>query len=317
MNKRHSQFVALILLVAGACGVFGIPVTSLSAAQRSHVQEPDILERLGTIRSAELNEISGIARSRRYEDAAWVHNDSGGGPTVYLVSFRGRLLARCPLVGAENRDWEDICCFQFGEKNYLLVGDVGDNASKQKECKLYLFEEPIGDLDPASVSEFPIQAWREIRFSYNDGPRNCEAVGFDESSATVLVVEKKLASRTDAEAPGVYAIDIRPWLDGGDRTKQSAAKAKRVAEIAIPNVTGLSFSSAGSELVVCDYLHGHLFQRETDESWIECIKRNRPTTFALPIQKQGEAICFAADGKHVIVVSEFAKSPIWSVRLPE
>ncbi len=316
MTHRIVQFLALISAVAAAYVVFATRMATEPAEQTFQAQETDDLKWLGTVRSAELNEISGVAISHHYSEAAWVHNDSGGEPIVYLISLQGQLLARCKLLKADNRDWEDVCCFHYGEKNYLLVGDVGDNGSKNRECNLYLFDEPIGELAPKGVSELPIQAWRAIRFSYEDGPRNCEAVGFDESSASVIAIEKKPWSSTDAKSSGVYVIDIRSWLGDGDRTEQPAAKAQRVAELAIPNVTGLAFSSTGKELVVRDYLSGYLFEREADQSWIECIGRTRPTTFALPIQKQGEAICFAADGKHVIVVSEFAKSPIWSVRLP-
>ena len=43
------------------------------------------------IRFSALNELSGIVKSRRFEDVYWAHNDSGDQPRLFALEGRERL----------------------------------------------------------------------------------------------------------------------------------------------------------------------------------------------------------------------------------
>lgn len=96
----------------------------------------------GMLAAPVLNEVSGMAASRLDPGRFWVLNDSGNKPALYAISGKGELLGTLEIEGAKNRDWEDLASFSLGGKNYLLIGDMGDNAGRRRDCRLYLVEEP-------------------------------------------------------------------------------------------------------------------------------------------------------------------------------
>ena len=71
--------------------------------------------RCGLISSPELKEISGLAVARKTPQVLWVINDSNNPPAVYGLSTKGVLLKTYEVVGAKNRDWEDLAGFHYRE----------------------------------------------------------------------------------------------------------------------------------------------------------------------------------------------------------
>src|SRR6185503_18599170 len=87
-------------------------------------------KQLATIDDAEIAESSGLARCATRVDAVWTHNDSGDAPRLFLVSTAGKTLGRYDLEGATIFDWEDMAAFRRDDHNYLVIGDIGDNAAQ-------------------------------------------------------------------------------------------------------------------------------------------------------------------------------------------
>ena len=93
-------------------------------------------------------ESSGLAASRRDSGILWTHNDSGGQPVLYAIEATGARRGDLRIADLLNRDWEDLASFTLDGRSYLLIADVGDNASRRNDCALYIVAEP----DPADLS---------------------------------------------------------------------------------------------------------------------------------------------------------------------
>ena len=316
-HSRYSILVRFVIAVVLICIVVGSAIWTNDNFAGLRQPDTDLVQCVGTVHARELAEISGMAVSLRYPNAFWVHNDSGHAAILYLISMQGKLLAKFPITCATNRDWEDICCFNHQGRNFVLIGDIGDNGAIGKSCRLYLFEEPQGKLIPGQVVEHAVDRCEEIEFTYPDGPRNCEAIGFDSSSLSVFLIEKVAGNVRSKSQPGVYAMSIAAWLDPQAKQRPSTTVVERVANFPVRNVTAMAFSDDTQKLIVRDYFHGHYFEREKDEDWKSCFRRSEPRSFVLPIERQGEAVCFSSDGGSIFVTSEFQGQPIWKVRLAE
>ena len=86
------------------------------------------------------------------DDLFVTHNDSGGEPTLYYLSKKGKILNKRKIKSATNRDWEDIT----KDKKYIYIGDFGNNYNNRTDLKI--FKVPI---DPNSKEKNEI-----ISFNY-------------------------------------------------------------------------------------------------------------------------------------------------------
>ncbi len=275
----------------------------------------DSLIKLGVVRAAELSETSGIARSHVYPNAFWLHNDSGHSPALYLVRNDGTLLAKCRVTGGQNADWEDVAMFQVDGISYLAVGDVGDNRGRRQNVAIYLIKEPSLDLVDGKVVEQPVDISQKIIAVYEDGPRNCEALGIDAVEQELYLIEKKPLGRS-RNRPGIYRLDLAPFFDAARSDQRKGVHTlRRIADFPTRNVTGMAFSGDSQQVIIRDYLAAHRMVRKPDESWQDRFRRGQATLVPLPIERQGESICFEASGNAVITTSEFPSQPIWQVEL--
>ena len=134
----------------------------------------------------DVREASGVALSRTHRDVLWTHNDSEGGNAIFAIDTEGNALARVELVGAHNRDWEDIAianCPDGGPGgDCVYVADIGDNRASREGVGIWIAPEP----DPAAPQ--PVDA-AFLRIHYPNGPRDAEAlVVLDDGS--VIIVSK-------------------------------------------------------------------------------------------------------------------------------
>ncbi|MHC5009430.1 MAG: hypothetical protein ACYTG6_00590 [Planctomycetota bacterium] len=112
------------------------------------------------IRSPEVDEPSGLVKSRRYAGVFWTHNDSGDGPRIFAVSATGDLLATYDVAGACHVDWEDIATDDAGT---LYLADTGNNFNSRRDLVVYAVREP----DPGAADGATSVA-RVLPFRYGD-----------------------------------------------------------------------------------------------------------------------------------------------------
>ena len=299
-------------------------LTTSSSAQVEPAPAEGALTTLGTLKSKKITESSGLARSHFIEDAWWTMNDSGHGTAVYMFGDKGQTIADCNLKNAKNRDWEAMASFQRDGKNYLLVADVGDNVSRRERCQLYIFEEPKFKPKKKKSYSKKLKATR-LEFRYEDGPRNCEAVACVPDGESVFLIEKIFLETNKRRQPGIYELKLPPLKpplnedEDGQDEENTMLVAKRIASFPFRGVTGMSISPNGKRLVIRNYLSAHLFERVAVDgklpTWEQVFRDSKPKSVPMPLQVQGEAICFTRDNDHLIVTSETARQTIWKVNV--
>lgn len=281
----------------------------------------EVLKQIGTINDGRLSEISGIVESPRYSESFWVHNDSGNPAELFLIDHDGQVLVRLELSGAKNRDWEDICAFEHNGQSYICVGDVGDNKGRYESYFLYIFKEP--ELDIKSVrgtgsaeQHLTTKDYKKFEFSYEDGPKNCEAFAFDQSSHSFLLAEKGFDRKSGAKI-GLYQLKLD--LEQNKSNKKSNV-AKRVANCGLKTPTAMAISANGKRLIISSYAAAGIWslsngsQSEASD-WISTLANTKPTILPLPLQRQGEAIALDATGGVAVTTSEHTGQPLWKIQV--
>jgi len=239
----------------------------------------------------QINESSGLAAGRANKGVFWTHNDSGDRPKLHAFDRKGRDLATVTVTGARARDWEDMASFSLGRRHFLLVGDVGDNGVARKDCCFYVVPEPW--LNPRKTgAELNVKPVQTIRFSYEDGPHNCESVAIDPGSRKIYLV-----SKAGGKSCKLYALDWPARL--GD----SKQVAKPVASLAIPTTTAMDVSPDGLRMIVLTYGDAWEYARRPGEGWAAAVAPSA-RRIRMPRRVQGESICYGVDGKTLYLTSE-------------
>jgi hypothetical protein len=261
----------------------------------------------GILGSSAIKEASGLAASSRDRGFLWVINDSGSKPELHLIETKGRYRGKTTLSGARNVDWEDLASFQSGGKSYLLAADTGDNESKRDSCTLYVLNEPelpAGD----KMLDFQSRVQWQIRFRYEDGPRDCESVAVDAASGKILLLSKR------TEVPYVYELPLKP--DDGSKvltarrigkTSVQAPTGNRIPFASQP--TGFDLTPDASMAAVVTYYGVFVFPRKPGEGWETAFSRD-PIPLGPHKLPQAEAIAFSKDGSTIFTISEGSGTPI-------
>lgn len=261
----------------------------------------------GKLGSSEIKEASGLAASSRNSGFLWVVNDSGSKPELHLIETNGRYRGKTTLNSARNVDWEDLASFQFGGKPYLLAADTGDNESKRDSCTLYVLNEPELPADDRTLDHQSRVQW-QIRFRYEDGPRDCESVAVDAASGKILLLSKR------TEVPFVYELPLKPESDSkvltARRIGKTSVQAPTGNRIPFANQpTGFDLTPDASMAAVVTYYGVFVFPRKPDEGWDAAFSRN-PINLGPHQLPQAEAIAFSKDGASIFAVSEGSGTPI-------
>jgi hypothetical protein len=225
---------------------------------------------VGNLANPQINEASGLASSRLYPAVLWVINDGGNDPMLYAVGNDGADL------GTFRVDWEALASFQLQDTAYLLIADVGDNWEQRKTSSLYVVEEP--SITKTGLSDdTPVKIAWHIRFTYEDGPRDCEAVAVDVAHQRVLLLSKR------GLKPVLYELPLLPVED------DVIAVAQRMTTIPHFNwPTAMDLTTAASAFYPIKPARGRLFwvlrkiglcdlrktsgTPDTDRSGLRCYK---------------------------------------------
>ena len=224
-----------------------------------------------------LDEISGMTYSQRHDDVLYLHNDSSGGPRIYAVDATTcDVIATITVAGIEARDLEAIGSGRDAKgRPVLWLGDIGDNLDSWPEVRLHRVREPKRLRDRTLTA-------RTFRVTYPDRPHNAEALLADPESSQVWVVTKQAASGA------IYALPR-----GADR--DGVTVLEPVGEVGA-FVTDASVSPDGSRFALRDYVDAEVRRGLPPGS--------DPQTVYLPLQLQGEALTWTADGSALLVASE-------------
>lgn len=233
-----------------------------------------------------IRETSGIADSKSVPGHMWVQEDSGNPPRLYLLKHDGSVTDSVLLDGATNRDWEDLVlgAGPVAGKNYLYIGDIGDNNAVYGEYTIYRLEEPT---EMGNISNY-----ERIRFDYSDGARDAEAMIVDNESKDIYIITKR------EEKSRLYRL---PY----PQSTTAVNHAELVDSLGYSQVTSAALSADGLELIVKTYPRLFYYTRKAGESIAKTLE-DSPVTLAYQIEPQGEAVTFAADQSGFFTLSEEA-----------
>ena len=301
IGKACAACVLLGALIVPSVSNAGAPASRPRTTQAAGQSQPIRYgpgRKIATLADRRIRESSGLAWSRRRANVFWTHNDSGGGAHVYAFDLHGKGLGVFTVPGASARDWEDMASFVMDRKSYLLLADTGDNHSRRKFCALHIVEEPrIGSAaGPATPAARLV---RTLRFTYEDGPHDCESVAVDAIRRTIYLVTKRPKC-------AVYELPIPAKPAVGVLT------AKRIAMLPTGWFTAMDLSPDGLRAVLLTYGDALEFVRKPSETWAQAFARE-PRILAMPRRAQKKSICYGADGKTLYLTSEKLPTPLFRV----
>lgn len=298
--------LALGALILSGC-------STLPPTTRTHGPTEIVMQ----IQDTRLTEISGMARSVRQPEVLWVHNDSGDQPRLTAVGPDGTPLGTLEITNAQARDWEDMAIFEIEHQPWLLIADVGDNGSTRQDTVIYLLPEP----DPADFAQHPtmrINAASQLRFRYEDGPRDCEGVAVDVLNREILLISKR------TEPPVLYTLPLQLAADE-DQPQLVARRAEPLSGIipptaverAIPGrlgqyrsqVTAFDLAPDQRTAAVLTYGNLYVYHRATGETWPETFA-GQPERIPVKGLPQAEAVSFDEGGATLLITSEGAQVPV-------
>jgi hypothetical protein len=276
--------------------------------QRADSYGPPV--QLARLQDPAITESSGIVASRYAPGVYWTHNDSGDGPFIYAFDRQGKSRGVWRVAGAAARDWEDIAAGPgpSRNRNYLYVGDIGDNNKNRATIDIYRFAEPaITGADARSTKRKPrsTETAEAIHLRYPDGKHDSETLLVHPVSGDLFVVTKEFFGRA-----GVYKAAAP--LDPARTVTMVQVGGLNIPSLLGGLVTGGDISPDGRRVAICDYTQGYEIAlgeaNAFDAIWKQPIK-----VIALGQRKQGEAVCYRLDGKALLATSEGARSPLIEV----
>ena len=292
MNKKIFKTIAL-----------NIVIICLSSVSYSQIINYAPVQELARIKDAALNEISGVASSYNTPETFWVHNDSGDTPRIFLVDKAGNTLTQGTITNASANDWEDIASFQLNGISYLIIADIGDNASSRPQCSLYIIEEPTYNSSGINPSSYSIK--RRINFTYDTGSQDCESIAVDVQSRKIILVSKTSYGGSQK----IRYVHELPLSVSSGTVSLVAQKIQQFSTIA-ETTTGMDISNDGKYAIVHTVLDGNFeFTRNQNETWAEAFVKE-PRRIGIPEERGFEAICYGTNGIDLYLMKEGLNSPI-------
>jgi hypothetical protein len=285
---------------------------SLAGAQSSQPGPwADAAEAVCDLRDERITEASGIAASRRNPGCYYVHNDSGDRPRVYLIDRTGQTRLMIRLKGATAIDYEDISMAPGSgpEAWDVCAADIGDNNARRPYITIYRFPEVVLRKDGRTTVDVEPVAYR-VR--YADGPADAEAFCVHPRTGDGYILTKRLEGGS-----AVYKL-AAPWEAG----KETVLSRLRTLELppgvpAARIVTAADIAPDGERLAVRCYVDGWEWRLPAGvaDRDFDRIFETKPAALPLAGEPQGEALCYAADGRAILTVSEGKFPTLHELRL--
>jgi len=225
-----------------------------------------------------INEVSGIADSKRNPGYLWAHEDGGNPSELHVVNHNGTVLKKIYIAGITNRDWEDMAV----AGNDIFLGDIGDNNRIYPEYAFYKFSEPLVTVDT-------IRSVEAIRFQYADGPRDAEAFLIEPSTNVIYIITKRESFSRIYKLTPPFSSSINT--------------AEYVGQLTYGGVVSAAISPDGKEIIIKTYAElGHYKLSQGEK--IETVLSRKPVILPYVLEPQGEAVCFSAINNGYFTLSE-------------
>ena len=309
----------LRLSVAGLISIAPLALSSSAPTEHGPAAAARV-QWMGNIQMTRLNESSGLASSQQSSQILWSINDSGSGPEIFALTPQGQHLGSWLIDMPKPVDWEAMASFQWQDKGYLLVADIGDNFATRSSVSYSVIPEP--DLAQIGTQERLSPLFTQ-HFTYPEGPRDAEAVAVDMKRRELLILSKR------TQPPELYRLPLSMAAANADQARRELT-AQRLAALTgftrpaanqadlygrywayLGMPTGMTLS--GDRLLVTTMEHAYVFNRQRLDQPGQRVD--------MPLAGQREAITFAKDSATVAYVSHeredgMRQAAIYRLELP-
>ncbi|MBY4675088.1 hypothetical protein [Marinobacterium arenosum] len=289
-----------VLLAVGALALAGCAQLSPSAQAGSvlPVEQVRSLPR-------EVRETSGLAL---HQGRLWTINDSGDSARLYRLGLEsGELMARYPIDGASNVDWEDLA----QDADHLYIADCGNNRADRRELVFYKLA--WRDLDKEAADPVPALALR-VRYTDFDAQRG-EGKAHNLDCEAITVVEGELwlftKNRGDQQSR-LYRLDP-------NRASQDVAPAEAFPVRGL--ITAADYHAESGQLALLGYGMGGSFGQAF--IWLLPVKDRQPDwsqahRYELAAGGQWEALVWQGAGQLLLSAesSLFGSARLATVSVP-
>ena len=254
--------------------------------------EPVELHPYAKIDFPEVNEASGLVKSRLWEGVFWTHNDSGDEARIFPIKKDGTVIKPewmsdykgIQIPDAVNVDWE---CIATDDNGHLYIGDIGNNSNTRRDLMIYIIEEPFPTQTVVTNTK------KRISYYYPD-QKEIPAKKFNFDAEAMFWKDGKIYVLTKHRADTftqLYRLDTL-----STREKKAARLIARFNTRG--QVSGADVSPDRRKLVVLTYTSVWLFEtRKKSDSYF------KGKISWLPYKAEHcEAICF--DGEKLIIINE-------------
>lgn len=272
MTRVATSCFALVTLLVAACSEF---------------HELEIPEDAHIVHDNKLDEMSGIKVSYNHTRMLWALNDGENFSRLYRLGLEGESYGHVSIRGAFIFDSESIAIWREHDtiRDWVLIGDTGDNLGIRTSLTIHAVPEPGLDDTETNI------AW-SFKFTYPDGQHNTEAIAVDNSTGSLLVLDK-------SRMPGnLYTLSLPAARATGEVILEPLHELP--ASVAGP-FTSMDISGDGSRLAILTYKRVYHWSRETGETWPQVLAVP-PQTIELPELAKAEAITFSADEPRYLYV---------------
>jgi hypothetical protein len=254
----------------------------------------------GRVTAAALDQLSGVAASRRNPGVLFVHNDHST-PEFWALGQDGALRASFTYSGATVRDVEDIAVAACPSGTCVFLADIGGNLAARPDYTIARVPEPVVALGGAPTS-VALAADRLV-FTYPDAAQhNAESLMIDPRSGTLYVIDKVAA--------GAHSTVYRLAATFGGAT----VIATKVVELPVPMsgdqpATAADAHPCGTGFILRTYNTAYEFRIAATAPFEDAF-RAPPVAVPVAQERQGEGIAYQPDGRGFFTNSEGAMQPI-------
>jgi hypothetical protein len=234
-----------------------------------------------------VEETSGLASSG--EDFI-TNNDSGDDAKLYRINKLGELVNTYPIVGALNRDWEDLA----QDDSLYYIADTGNNYGKRKDLTIYHVDK-----------NFMLQDSIKIRYAKQDLFNKNKKTKYDAETLiaygdSLLVFSKNRKSYNSQlyafpKKAGQYSLTslkkfkVNALITGGDYS----AKSKRMALTGyLPNRSQYLLVADNFSLATIDDIEFKRYRLPLKQAQVEAVKILDNDSIWISSEGEGSTIPF-------------------------
>lgn len=264
----------------GVCAAYGTPAQA------------------GRVSASNLNNLSGMAVSKKNPGVLYVHNDMTR-TEFFALNEAGALLQTLSYPATAVVDVEDMAVGHCPAGSCVYLADIGGNTTSRTSYAILRISEPAIALTGAPATA-TVTA-EKLTFSYPDGAvHNAESLLVDPAADTLYVITKLTGPSTVYRLPATF---------GG-----AAMVAQKVVDLTVPKTadgqaTSASAHPCGAGFLLRTNTVAYEFRVPVGSPLTDAFTV-APALVPLLVEQQGEAIAYRTDGRGYWTTGEGTSQPL-------